>query len=290
MDKILGDLVERINLAEDNVKKIRPPLKWAGGKYRILDDIKKMLPEGKRLIEPFVGSGVVFLNTKYDRYTLNDKNKDLIIFYKILKKEGEKFIEYCCEFFKPDYNDPDKYYKFRDEFNNSNDDVYKSALFLYLNKHGYNGLCRYNASGYFNVPFGRNKKMYFPEKQMQLFWKKSKRAVIKLKDFETVMRNASPGDVIYCDPPYVPLSNTSFFTAYSVGGFAEKDQIRLAEVAEEISKTGVPVLISNHFTKFTNKIYSNATSKESLSVRRMISCNGSKREHVKEILALYLPK
>lgn len=291
MNKSIQDgLLERISLAEDNTKKIRPPLKWAGGKYRILADIRKMLPEGKRLIEPFVGSGVVFLNTKYDRYTLNDKNQDLITYYKTLKKEGSQFIDYCRQFFHQKFNNADKYYQLREEFNQPVDDLQKSALFLYLNKHGYNGLCRYNKSGNFNVPFGRHKNTYFPEQEMRLFWKKSKRAALICKDFEVIMRAAQPGDVIYCDPPYVPLSDTSNFTAYSAGGFDAMEQKRLASLAKEISGKGVPVLISNHFTSFTKEIYSDATKQnKKLSVRRLISCNGSKREHVKEILALYLP-
>ncbi len=293
MNKSIQDrLKERINLAEENAKKIRPPLKWAGGKYRILDEIKEMLPEGNRLIEPFVGSGVVFLNTKYERYTLNDKNEDLIIFYKILKKEGIRFINYCRRFFDQKTNTSDKYYEFREKFNAINDnDSQKSALFLYLNKHGYNGLCRYNASGKLNVPFGRYKNTYFPIQEMQLFWKKSKRAALKTKDFESIMREASPGDVIYCDPPYVPLSNTSNFTSYSAGGFDADEQIRLASVAKQVADNGVSVLISNHLTSFTEKIYADANSRNtSLSVRRLISCHANKRENVKEILALYLPQ
>ena len=282
------ELVNLLNLAEDNSKKIRPPLKWAGGKYSILDEIKAKLPAGNRLIEPFAGSGVVFLNTKYERYTLNDKNKDLIGFYKILKRDGETFIDYCREYFRPDRNNADKYYKLRNKFNSSEDIVERSALFLYINKHGYNGLCRYNSSGGLNVPFGRYNGPFFPEQSMRLFWKKSKKASLTSSDFEKVMISAKEGDVIYCDPPYVPLSKTSNFTSYSAGGFDAHEHERLAETAEKVARKGVAILISNHYTKFTRSIYSGART-SSLSVRRLISCNGSKRENAKEILALYLP-
>ena len=281
-------LAHRIALAENEEKKIRPPLKWAGSKHQILEPIKKKLPPGNRLIEPFVGSGVVFLNSNYERYTLNDKNKDLIFLYKTIKKDGLKFINYCRTLFTEENNTEDKYYAFRDEFNSTKDEFKKSALFLYINKHGYNGLCRYNASGKMNVPFGRYKKPYFPEMEMSLFWKKIKRAALKCMDFESVMKTARPGDVIYCDPPYIPLSNTSNFTAYNAGGFDKNEQIRLAFAAQTLANNGVPVLISNHSTPFTKKIYKNA-NKSYLSVRRLISCNANKREHAKEILALYLP-
>lgn len=284
----LKSLSDRIILAELEAKKIRPPLKWAGGKYQILEQIKKTLPTGNRLIEPFVGSGVVFLNSNYKRYILNDKNKDLILFYKIIKRDGLKFINYCRKLFIPKNNASGKYYALREEFNSTSDEFRKSALFLYINKHGYNGLCRYNSSGDLNVPFGRYKTPYFPEKEMYFFWKKSKRAILSSMDFETVMNKAKYGDVIYCDPPYVPLSNTSNFTSYSAGGFDNDKQTRLALVAQKAAKRGIPVLISNHSTPFTKKIYENAITIE-LSVRRLISCNGSKREHAKEILALYLP-
>lgn len=282
-------LTERIFLAEIQAKKIRPPLKWAGGKYQILENIKKLLPPGNRLIEPFVGSGVVFLNTNYKRYVLNDKNKDLILFYKTIKKDGLTFISYCKKLFSEKNNNEDKFYSLRDEFNNTTNQFRKSALFLYINKHGYNGLCRYNSSGNLNVPFGRYKIPYFPEKEMYFFWQKSKRASLKSMDFESIMNKAKLGDIIYCDPPYDPLSTTSNFTSYSAGGFNKEMQERLANVAYNQSLEGIPVLISNHSTPFINKIYEKANKKVKFSVRRLISCNGSKREYAKEILALYLP-
>ncbi len=288
MDKDIGaGLNGAVNPAEENARKIRPPLKWAGGKYQILERIKQLLPPGNRLIEPFVGSGVVFLNTDYGRYTLNDVNRDLITFYKVLKKEGEEFIHYCRRFFEPENNTAERYYELREEFNNTKDRFHKAALFMYLNKHGYNGLCRYNASGKMNVPFGRRSRSYIPEKEMLNFVKRSKRAVLKCGDFEAVMRTARPGDVVYCDPPYVPLNDTSYFTSYSAGGFEHDGQVRLAAVALELAENGIPVLISNHATSLTTEIYKKAGHRDIFPVRRHISCNGSKREYVKEILALY---
>ncbi|MGQ0658094.1 MAG: Dam family site-specific DNA-(adenine-N6)-methyltransferase [Chromatiales bacterium] len=266
--------------------KTRPPLKWAGGKYRIVGEIRRLLPSGKRLVEPFVGSGAVFLNTNYERYLISDINRDLILFYRTLKERERRFIAYCKKFFSPGCNKATVYYRLRDEFNATIDPLRKAGLFLYLNKHGYNGLCRYNAAGDMNVPFGRYKKPYFPEREMLAFIQKAKHVSIQQRDFASVMQSARKGDVIYCDPPYVPLSETSNFTSYSAGGFSLEDQRRLAELAEETAQRGIPVLISNHYTVYTETIYGRAELTR-LSVRRLISCNSSKREHAAEILALF---
>lgn len=266
--------------------RVRSPLKWAGSKFQILDTIRKYLPTGNRLIEPFVGSGTVFFNTRFDNYLLNDINHDLINFYRQLQTDGEDFIIYARSFFQPENNTEEAYYRLRDTLNTTTDVRLKSALFLYLNRFGYNGLCRYNSKGKSNVPFGRYKKPYFPQKELELFIEKSRSAVFTCKDFSTVMRQARAGDVIYCDPPYVPLSLTANFTSYAAAGFAEAEQIHLAELAEEMSSQGVTVMISNHDTPFTREIYAQAR-KHSFDVRRTISCNGTRRDMAKEILAVY---
>lgn len=177
---------------------IRPFLKWAGNKFRIIDRVKRKLPEGKRLVEPFVGSAAVFLNTDYDRYLLCDSNRDLITLYSLLKEEGTAFIEVIRPLFSESNNTPERYYALRDEFNTSNDPAHRAALFVYLNRHGYNGLCRYNAKGGFNVPFGRYKRPYFPEQEMVAFHVKAQRARFKHQDFASTMKRSRQGDVIYC--------------------------------------------------------------------------------------------
>ncbi len=265
---------------------VRPPLKWAGGKYRILQRIKEVLPSGTRFIEPFVGSGVVFLNVDYKRYLLNDVNDDLLLFYKTLKSDGKDFIKYAKRYFTEKNNTKEAFFRLRKTFNQTTDNRRRAALFLYMNKHGYNGLCRYNSSGEFNVPFGRYKKPYFPERELTLFADKSKRASFQCKDFEEVMMQAKAGDVVYCDPPYVPLSDTSYFTAYSSGGFTQYDQVRLAECAKRISERGASVLLSNHFTDFINETYKGAEISV-FPVRRLISCDGANRAEIQEILALF---
>jgi len=266
--------------------KIRPFLKWAGNKYQILERIKDVLPQGNCLIEPFVGSGAVFLNLDYNKYQLADSNGDLINLFLTLQSAGEPFINYCMSFFTKDNNLENRYYELRELFNTTSDSRLKAALFIYLNRHGYNGLCRYNSKGGFNTPFGHYVKPKFPEDAMRYFLNKTKNAVFKMADFRDIMKTARKGDVVYCDPPYVPLSTTANFTAYSSGGFGSKDQLELAELAQELAGWGVPVLISNHATDFTLNAYKNAKI-ERLYVQRFISCDGANRGKAEEVLALF---
>jgi DNA adenine methylase len=265
---------------------MRPFLKWPGGKYRIVDHIKRRLPSGRRLIEPFVGSGAVFLNTDYQEYLLSDINADLILVYETLKRHGDTFIAYCKELFVPNNNTRERYVELRAEFNETKDPWRKAALFVYLNRHCYNGLCRYNASGQFNVPFGRYKRPYFPENEMRYFAQKAQRATFLCADFREVMQNAQAGDVIYCDPPYVPLSDTANFTDYAAGGFGLDDQRDLAQIAKTLGDRGIPVLISNHATEFTEDAYA-AADVVQLEVQRFISCDGANRGTAPEVLALF---
>ncbi len=265
---------------------MRPFLKWAGGKYRLVERIKAQLPAGRRLLEPFAGSCALALNTEYQDYWLNDINQDLINLYQTLQTEGREFIAFCRSYFTPDNNTPDRYYELRQAFNAERDRTVRSALFVYLNRFGYNGLCRYNAGGEFNVPFGRYQQPYFPAAELEHFYTKFRRATFSCIDFEAMMGQAGPRDVIYCDPPYVPLTRTSNFTAYSSGGFGAADQIRLAEVAARMARQGVVTLISNHYNDFIAQTY-RAARIETFPVRRFISCDGANRNSVLEVLAVF---
>ncbi|HEY9744918.1 MAG TPA: Dam family site-specific DNA-(adenine-N6)-methyltransferase [Oculatellaceae cyanobacterium] len=265
---------------------MKPFLKWAGNKYGIIERIKAVLPSGNRLLEPFAGSSAVFLNTSFEQAVLNDINSDLINLYRYLKRDGEKFIGYCSTFFVPETNNAETYYQLRKIFNTTGDERLRAALFLYFNRHGYNGLCRYNTKGEFNVPFGKYAKPYFPEKEMHAFHRKIQIAELLNQDFLSVMESAQPGDVVYCDPPYVPLTETSNFTAYSSGGFGHKEQQQLADMAKHLSRRGVHVVISNHDTVFTQTAYESARI-VSFKVRRFISCKGDARGEANEMLALF---
>jgi len=265
---------------------VRPFLKWAGNKFRIIDRVAKRLPEGRRLVEPFVGSGAVFLNTRYQRYLLCDSNRDLIDLYSLIKEDGEAFIASARPLFNDKHNTPERYYALRDEFNRCTERERRAALFVYLNRHGYNGLCRYNATGGFNVPFGRYKRPYFPEKEILLFQQRAQQADFLHQDFTTTMGAARSGDVIYCDPPYLPLSPSANFTSYSAGGFDMAQQQQLAELSSQCAGRGIPVLISNHNTREARAIYREAKLQRFV-VQRYISCKGNTRSKAGELLALF---
>ncbi len=269
-------------------KKHRAFLKWAGGKYALSDVIAKMLPKGQRLVEPFVGAGSVFLNTDYEHYLLNDINQDLINLYRIIQLKPDSFIEDARQLFTPENNDADRYYQLRKEFNDCGDSYFRSLVFLYMNRHGYNGLCRYNKSGGYNVPFGKYKRPYFPENELNFFAEKSQKATFVCEGYRQTFARAKNDDVIYCDPPYVPLSKTASFTSYAGNGFGLDEQADLANAAEEvIVNNKVSVLISNHDTIWTRKIYEHASKIKQLKVSRTISQKGSSRKKVAELLALY---
>jgi DNA adenine methylase len=266
--------------------KIRPFLKWAGSKYNCIEEILQSLPQGQRLVEPFTGSGVVFMNTNYSSYVLAESNLDLIHIYTKLQNHGDPFIEYCQEYFQKDNNCKDTYYELRNEFNSMPNSKRKSAIFLYLNRHGYNGLCRYNSKGKYNVPFGLYTNPYFPAQEMRMFHQKSKDTQFIHQDFRRTFALAKPGDVIYCDPPYVPLLQTSGSIRYNQKSFTSEDQIELAELAQKAAKKGIPVIISNHDTEFTRYHYRKALIR-SFPVPRWISCLSSKRQPVNELIAIF---
>ncbi|RAJ96386.1 Dam family site-specific DNA-(adenine-N6)-methyltransferase [Aliidiomarina maris] len=269
------------------MKKQRAFLKWAGGKYSLVEAINRVLPPADKLIEPFVGAGSVFLNTDYDDYLLNDINADLINLYQIVKRRPKTFIQDAREYFTPRHNNADAFYALRREFN-ATDDIYeRSLLFLYLNRHGYNGLCRYNSSGKFNVPFGKYKKPYYPEAELEFFAEKAKRATFTCQPFQNSFRRARKGQVIYCDPPYLPLSPTASFTSYASGGFSLDEQAILAKKAQHAAfKRGISVLISNHDTGLSRLYYQQAELTP-LQVSRYISQKGDSRNKVAELLAYY---
>lgn len=266
----------------------RPFLKWAGGKFRLLDAIQARLPDGDRLIEPFAGAGAVFLNTDFSAYHLNDINPALINVYRQLKQRPRRLIAAAKAYFQPRFNQEKTYYALRQTFNQSTDPLERAALFVFLNRHGYNGLCRFNSQGEYNVPFGSYDRPYFPEPELTAFAKRLKHATLSCQDFRRVIDAAKPGDVVYCDPPYVPLSPTAAFTQYAPDGFGEAEQQALAEASIAAAKRGCPVLISNHDVPFTRELYQQATC-VSLSVRRLISRDAENRRPVQEILALFLP-
>lgn len=267
----------------------RSPLKWAGGKRRIVHRIAKLLPHNKtsHLIEPFVGGGSVFLNLNFDSYTLVDSNPDLISLFNAIKNKPEDLICEANALFTPLNNQPENYYQIRELFNQTNDSLKRSAMFIYLNRHGYNGLCRYNKSGGYNVPFGRYKRPYFPLDEIRSFAQRSKYASFQQGDFSLAFAKAQKGDVIYCDPPYSPINKTASFTAYSGTNFDVDDHKRLVNLAMQAKQAGITTIISNHCLPDTLPFYLDANKIIKFDVARTISCNGKIRNSCKELMAVY---
>lgn len=271
-------------------------LKWAGGKGQLVEQIFALVPpvHSGRLIEPFVGSGILTLNAREYGFTdliIADTNDALIALWSQLKWNKD-FIEAAKLFFHPTYNHEATYYTLRERFNNAlkhwnEQDV--ACLFLYLNRHGFNGLCRFNAKGGFNVPYGRYDKPYFPLAELYHAMEMMKDVRILHQGFAETMSEAKEGDVIYCDPPYLPLSASSNFTAYSKGGFSYKDQGDLVLAAKAAQKVGATVMISNNDTSYARTLYADATEKYYPDVRKAISCKANGRKKQREILAVFRP-
>ena len=241
----------------------KPFLKWAGGKYRILDTILRELPAGARFVEPFAGSCAVYLNADFSKALVCDLSSDLINLYRHIQNEGEDFIRCCASFFTPENNSRTGYTALRDRLNASSEARERAALLLYVNRHAFNGLIRYNSKGGFNVPFGKYKKPYFPLEELRAFYRKTQSTATEFMaaDFRAVFARLEPGDVLYCDPPYVPLSRTSSFTAYAGNVFGAQEQHDLATLAREAWQKGIHVVLSNHDTELTRSLYSSAILK-----------------------------
>ena len=271
---------------------MKPFLKWAGGKHRLVPRIEPLLIDGSRFIEPFLGSGAVFMGLQktYPSYLLADINSDLILLYNVVRANGLEFITNCHrQLFSDNHNSAERFYDLRAEFNATDaavDPIRRAMLFVYLNRHCYNGLCRYSKGGRFNVPYGKQPSPYFPEKEIDAFAQKSLLADFLLADFRTVMADAGAGDVVYCDPPYVPLSLTASFESYAAGGFGPEDHRALARACFDAALRGAHVVLSNHDTPVTRALYHGARF-EGVEVTRSISGDGAKRGKAQEILVVF---
>lgn len=264
----------------------KPFLKWAGGKFRVLDHILHRLPEGDRLVEPFAGSAAVSLNADFSSALVADFNADLVNLYRSIQSDTARFIREAGSLFVRETNTRECFDALRVEFNESDDAFRRSVIFVYLNRHAFNGLCRYNAKGRFNVPYGKYTNPGFPSNEIRAFGEAAQRMEFHHQDFLTTMSQAKPGDVIYCDPPYVPLSVTSNFTSYAPGTFGFAEQKALAEKARECANRGITVLISNHATPDSRALYHDAEL-HMFDVRRFISSKASTRGNAPELLAIF---
>lgn len=261
---------------------IKSPIKWAGGKSRVMPQLLKHLPKADCLIEPFVGSGTVFMNTEYRHYVLCDSNLNLINFFRQLTGRPEDTISACRWVFSGG-NNAEEFYKRRAEFNSLTQKadldpdaaLLHAAYFLYLNRHTYNGLYRENLKGEFNSPFGKYAAPYFPENEMRLFAEKANdtKAIFMHSDFRLSIRAvvyASDDAVIYCDPPYIPATETANFTAYGKPFTLDDHRSLVTNLLIAHRQFGTRAVISNSDTPETREIYS-AFNLHAFSVRRSVS-------------------
>ncbi|EJK3496453.1 DNA adenine methylase [Salmonella enterica] len=255
-------------------------LKWAGNKTAIMPELIKHLPAGSRLVEPFAGSCAVMMATDYPHYLVADINPDLINLYKHIAFDCDKFISNAKGFFAST-NSAESYYNIRQDFNHSADttDFWKAVFFLYLNRHGYRGLCRYNLSGHFNVPYGNYKNPYFPESEIRAFAEKSQRATFICASYDETLALLQAGDVVYCDPPY-----DGTFSGYHTAGFTEDDQYHLASILERRSSEGHQVIVSNSDTSLTRSLYRNFT-RHRITAKRSMGVAAGDGKSASEIIA-----
>lgn len=262
-------------------------LKWAGGKYSVLDEVLAMLPAGNRLIEPFVGSGTVFINAGFKRNLLGDVNPDLINLFNQLKGNPDAVIKTAYQLERGCMSG-EAHKEIRTEFNGRKAHAVRhAALFLALMRTSYNGLCRYNQKGLFNV--GWNKKgeaNYFPMDELAHFTGMQKEMAFMCAGFEDVIAQAGEGDVVFCDPPYEPLPDETGFTAYSGTSFTFADQVRLVECLVAARDRGAKVVITNSSAPAILHLYiSNGFRITPLATRRSVSCKSETRKTVNDIIA-----
>ena len=274
----------------DNNQMKKPSLKWAGNKFRVLPHLLPIIGDPKRYIEPFGGSMAVALNVSADEYVLNDINNDLVNLYgHVTDVNDDTFIKYCQELFY-EGNNREAYNEMRDLFNQSTDSLERSRMFVYLNRHCFNGLTRYNSKGGFNVPFGKMKNPKCPVNEMMqfrmYFLQKKHRFMSTSFEDSALYENIESGDVVYFDPPYVPASDTANFANYAKEGFSYDQQVQLAELAESLANRGAKVIISNHDTDVSRQLYKNAEI-HSIQVARSIAANKTSRKKANELIAVY---
>ena len=266
----------------------KPFLRWAGGKAKQLDQILPHLPAGKRLVEPFVGAGSVFMNAGFDKVLVGDVNKHLIVLYRELSKPGAD-VARIKELH--DYVDSEaRYLELREKFNSrAFSPESMAAFFLVLNTTCFNGLSRFNRKGDFNVPWCKNPNRAFPLKEVETFWNFAQSIQLDCicGDFSRVFQLVSAGDVVFCDPPYQPMPDKYGFTNYSGNTFTMDHQKKLVDCCLQARKRNVPVVITNSSAPAIVKLYTdNEFEIHPLIAPRNISAKASTRGNVNDIIAV----
>lgn len=270
----------------------KPFVKWAGGKRALLEILCASLPQNfNAYFEPFLGGGALFFELankgllQGKKVYLNNKNAELINAYLAIQKEPQKLLNELNLMQKA--HSKEHFYSIRAldrEVNFSAlNPIFRAARFIYLNKTCFNGLCRYNAKGQFNTPFGayKNPKIYDEALILNAHYALQD-VVILNEDFEFVRDLAKKGDFVYFDPPYFPLNSTSNFTNYTQN-FLENEQIRLYALFCDLNSRGVKLLQSNSSTDFIKNLYKNFQI-QAIQAKRAINCKGDKRGSVSELI------
>lgn len=265
-----------------------PFLKWAGGKGRMIGHIIPRMPSKiKTYYEPFIGGGAVFFELarqkRFERAVIADCNEELINTYRAIKNNIDALVR---ELQEGNYKyDRENYLRVRAIVPKDLSNIERAARFVFLMRTCFNGLYRVNSkTGAFNVPFGKYKNPKIcDEPNLRAISTTLQNVEILAIDFEKAVEDAKPGDVAYFDPPYVPTSKTSKFTAYSMAGFTEADHRRLAACFSKLSSEGVCCVLSNSFAPLAVELYEKYGITEVMGARS-VGGPASYRKPKKEIV------
>ena len=262
---------------------ITPFVKWAGGKRQLLSQIKERMPEKYNdYYEPFVGGGAVTFELLPANALINDINKALINAYKQICNAPEAFLRAVSKLDTEMWEDgKEYYYSLREHYNDklmkAEYDVELAALFVFINKHCFNGLYRVNGKGLFNVPYNNSRRTSVDEGSIMGISKYLQGITITDGDFEEACKGAKKGDFVFIDSPYAPLNPTSF-EAYTKEGFDIESHKRLARLYDELTARGCFCMLTNHNTRFINELYGGkGYTIDVVSVKRMINSDASNR-------------
>ncbi|EMJ3208478.1 Dam family site-specific DNA-(adenine-N6)-methyltransferase [Salmonella enterica] len=280
-------IIERLSKTTTPSGRIKPFLKWAGGKFGVIDDLLAHMPHGHRLIEPFAGGGSIFLNAGFDEAIVSDACQDLILTYQVMQREPLALIDKANVMFR-EGNNPEYFDDIKVRLNRRDmTQMERAAAFIYLNRHCYNGLMRYNRQGEFNVGFGKYRQPYFPLAELEAFSAVASRCTFAVADCNDTVALAGEGDVVFCDPPYEPMPGKSGFTNYSGQSFRFDDQVRLAQSLKAAHQRGASVVITNSGAPAIRELYTSmGFDVRPLRARRSISCTGETRETVTDIIGV----
>jgi len=274
-------------------RQYQPFVKWVGGKRGLLEQILPLFPKKfNSYYEPFVGGGAVFFELfakgvlEGKEVVLSDINSELINAYNIIKNNPYELIS-NLENYKNKHS-KEFYYQIREldrqkNYNNLSD-LEKATRFIYLNKTCFNGLYRVNKKGYFNTPIGSYKNPNIADRDTILSASEALQNVtIKQQSFKDVLKFAKKDDLVYFDPPYYPLNETSNFTSYDSNCFLKDEQFELFEIFEKLSNKGVKVVLSNSDTKFIKGLYKGYDI-QIVNANRFINSKSSGRGKITEVL------